>query len=89
MQKFGVLAAAALATGTEANRNRNIASSPFEGDEHTIAGENRTSHRAFPAPSTNKYESLISKVDSKPRKTAETKLYEKIFGESEEATKLS
>lgn len=53
MQKIGVLAAAVLATSTDAYRMNRMSSSPFEGehkDAHVIEGENKTTHRAMMVP---------------------------------------
>jgi hypothetical protein len=86
MQKIGVVAATALATGAEAYRTNHMSSSPFEGEHASkdiIEGENRSTHRAMPVASNNKYESLISKINKKAYTTPATRLYESIFGEAE------
>jgi hypothetical protein len=69
-----------------------MSSSPFEGEHANtdiIEGENRSTHRAMPVSASNKYESLISKLNKKPYTTPATRLYESIFGEPEEDTKTT
>jgi len=51
-----------------------------------IESEDRTTHRAKRVKSTtDKYASIRSERDFSAPKSAETRLYEKIFGESEPA----
>ena len=86
MKSFGVLSAVVFATSTEAYRRNSSNNHPFQGEHseaHIIEGETRSTHRAVPVSDNNKYETLISKDEMKPRKTPSTILYESLFGESE------
>ena len=69
------------------------AKSPFTGenrDADIVHSDERSTHRAEPTiAKTDKYQSFINKDDYKPKKSAETTLWESIFGAPEEETRLS
>ena len=86
------LASVALTSGVDAVRSRAQSSHPFVGehaDANIIEHETRSTHRAEPLRiNVDKYAALKSDMNFGGRKSAETRLYEMVYGESEETLEL-
>ena len=78
-----------LASGVDAFRSKTFGSHPFVGehaDATVINHGDRTTHLADSVSVTSdKYAAIKTKSNFRSHRSAETRLYEKIFGESEES----